>query len=171
MTVVVDSGPFIHLAIVGQFLLLKQYFRKLLIITQVYDEVVVQGQGRPGDPELRQAVRDGWVGVDPVTDPALVQRLTAPNISETDAAVVAYALEKRASLVLADDSDVRELAGREGLSIMGSVGILTQACLEGVFRELKPLLDQLIAAGFHLDPNGRVYQTALKRVGEFFCLS
>lgn len=166
MTVVADSGPLIHLAIVGQFLLLKQYFRKLLIIPQVYDEVVTQGKGRPGDPELRQAVRDGWVAVEPMTDPASVQRLTAPNISETDAAVVAHALEKRATLVLGDDPDVRELAEREGLSVMGSVGILTQARLEGVIHELKPLLDQLVAEGFHLDPNGRVYQDALKRVGE-----
>lgn len=166
MTVVADSGPFIHLAIVGQFLLLQHYFHQLLIIPEVYEEVVTQGKGRPGDPELRQAVRDGWVVVEPVADPALVQRLAAPDISETDAAVVACALEKRARLVLADDPDVRELAEREGLLVMGSVGILTQACLEGVVRELKPLLDQLIAAGFHLDPHGRVYQDALKKVGE-----
>ena len=117
MTVAADSGPFIHLAIVGQFLLLKRYFHKLLIIAQVYDEVVAKGKGMSGDPELRQAVRDGWVAVEPVTDPALVQRLTAPNISETDAAVVACALEKRASLLLADDSGVRELAeGGKGVA-------------------------------------------------------
>ena len=111
MTVVADSGPFIHLAIVGQFLLLKRYFHTLFIIPQVYEEVVTQGKGRPGDPELRQAVRDGWVTIESVTDLALVQRLAAPHISETDAAVVAYALEKKAALVLADDPDVRELAG------------------------------------------------------------
>jgi predicted nucleic acid-binding protein len=166
MTVVADSGPFIHLAIVGQFLLLKHYFHPLLIIPQVYEEVVTQGKGRPGDPELRQAVKDGWVVVEPVADLALGQRLAAPSISETDAAVVACALEKGARLVLADDPDVRELAEREGLSVIGSVGILTQARLGGVVRELKPLLDQLVAAGFHLDPHGQVYQDALKRVGE-----
>lgn len=166
MTVLVDSGPLIHLAIVGQFPLLERYFHKLLIIPQVYDEVVTQGKGRPGEAQLRRAVRNGWVALEPVTDHALVQRLTAPNISETDAAVVACALEKRVVLVLADDSDMRELAEREGLSVMGSVGILTQARLEGVIHELKPLLDQLVTAGFHLDPHGRVYQDALKRVGE-----
>ena len=121
---------------------------------------------QPGDPELRQAVKDGWVVVEPVADSTLVQRLAAPHLSETDAAVVACALEKRASLVLADDPDVRVLAEQEGFSVIGSVGILTQARLEGVVRELKPLLDQLVTAGFHLDPHGRVYQDALKRVGE-----
>lgn len=166
MTVVADSGPFIHLAIVGQFPLLKQYFHKLLVIPQVYDEVVTQGKGRPGDSELHQAVGEGWVVVEPVTDPALVQKLATPNISETDAAIVACALEKKARLVLADDADVRELAGQEGLLVMGSVGILTRARLAEVIHELKPLLDQLIAAGFHLDPNGRVYQDTLRKVGE-----
>ena len=166
MTVVADSGPFIHLAVVGHFLLLKQDFHTLLVIPQVYDEVVTQGRGRPGDAELRQAVSDGWVKIEPVIDPALVQQFAAPNVSETDAAVLACALEKKASLVLADDIEVRRLAEREGLPVMGSVGILTQARLKGAIRELKPLLDQLVSAGFHLDPHGRVYQDALKRVGE-----
>jgi predicted nucleic acid-binding protein len=40
------------------------------------------------------------------------------------------------------------------------------ARLDGVISTLKPLLDQLIASGFHLDPYGRVYQDALRRVGE-----
>jgi len=166
MTVVADSGPLIHLAIVGQFHLLKRYFHELVIIPQVYDEIVTHGKGRPGDTELRQAVRDQWVMVEPVTNPAAAKRLAASNISETDAAVVACAVEKKITLVLADDSDVRDLAEREGLSVMGSVGILTQGRLEGVVHELKPLLDKLVVAGFHIDSNGRVYQDALRRVGE-----
>jgi hypothetical protein len=132
----------------------------------VYDEVVTQGKGRPGDSELRRAVTDGWVVVEPVADLAVVQRLLASNISETDAAVVACALEKRARLVLSDDAEVRRLAEREGLLVTGSVGILIKARLEGVVRELKPLLDQLVTAGFHLDPQGGVYRDALKKVGE-----
>ncbi|MFQ5903964.1 MAG: DUF3368 domain-containing protein [Candidatus Binatia bacterium] len=75
---------------------------------------------------------------------------TLSNISETDAAVVACAVEKKITLVLADDSGVRDLAEREGLSIMGSVGILTQGRLEGAVHELKPLLDKLVVAGFLL---------------------
>jgi predicted nucleic acid-binding protein len=49
---------------------------------------------------------------------------------------------------------------------MGSIGILIRARLEGVIEALKPLLDQLIAAGFHLDPQGHVYREAVQRVGE-----
>ncbi len=80
--------------------------------------------------------------------------------------MVAYALALRAALVMVDDPDVRTLAEEEGLAIMGSVGILIRACLDGLIPELKPLLDQLVAKGFHLDPHGRVYQESLTRVGE-----
>jgi predicted nucleic acid-binding protein len=132
----------------------------------VYDEVATQGKGRPGDSELRQAVKDEWISVEPVTDHTLVKKLTIPNMSETDAAVIACALEKKAGLVLTDDSDVRRLAEREGFSVIGSVDILIRARLEGIINELKPLLDQLVTTGFRLDPNGQVYQDALKRVGE-----
>ncbi|ODS29840.1 MAG: hypothetical protein SCARUB_05058 [Candidatus Scalindua rubra] len=166
MIVVADSGPLIHLSIIGQFFLLKEYLNNVLIIPQVYEEVVTQGKGRPGDSELRQAIKDGWVKVESVTDLALVQGLTSDNISETDAAVVACALEKKANIVLADDSGVRELTESEGLSVIGSVGILVYARQNGLIKNLKTLLHDLVTAGFHLDPNGQVYQSALKRVGE-----
>lgn len=166
MTFVADSGPLIHLALVGQFPLLKRYFHKLLIIPQVYEEVATQGKGRAGDFELREAVTERWIAVEPVKDNALVRRLTLPNVSQTDAAVVACAVENKASLVLTDDSNLRGLAEQEALSVMGSVGILILARLEGVIGELKPFLDRLVAVGFHLEPNGPVYQDALKRVRE-----
>jgi predicted nucleic acid-binding protein len=166
MTVVSDSGPLIHLAIVEHFFLLKQYFHRLLVIPQVYGEVVTQGIGQPGAAELRQAVEEGWIKVESVTDQEAVQRFMTPNISATDATVVACALEKEAALVLADDTDVRGLAAHEGLAVTGTVGLLVRARLDGVISELKPLLDQLVASGFYLDSRGQVYRDALRRVGE-----
>jgi len=53
-----------------------------------------------------------------------------------------------------------------GVPVIGSIGILIRARLDGTIVALKPLLDQLIAAGFHLDPQGQVYREALQRVGE-----
>jgi predicted nucleic acid-binding protein len=50
--------------------------------------------------------------------------------------------------------------------VIGSIGILIRARLDGVIPELKPVLDQLIHGGFYLDPQGTVYHEALKRVGE-----
>jgi uncharacterized protein len=101
-----------------------------------------------------------------VADSALIDRLTVPNLSKTDAAVIAAALTHNATLLLADDIAVRTLAMREGLTVMGTIGILVHARLEGIIDRLQPVLDQLMAFGFYLDPAGRVYQDALRRVQE-----
>jgi predicted nucleic acid-binding protein len=166
MTVVADSGPLIHLAVARQFFLLKRFFDKAIIIPQVYDEVVTQGKGKPGDSELSQALGEGWVVVESVTELTGVRRLVTPRISQTDAAVVACALEREIHLILAYDPDVRELAEQEGLAVIGTVGILVRARLEGILLELRPLLDHLVESGFRLDPKGRIYREALRRVGE-----
>ncbi|MGH8611760.1 MAG: DUF3368 domain-containing protein [Gammaproteobacteria bacterium] len=128
--------------------------------------MVTQGQGRAGDFEVRQALQERWLLVDAAADPALVQRFIAANVSETDAAVIACAVMRKATLLLADDMVVREMARREGLAVMGTVGILVQARVQGFVDRLQPLLDRLIATGFYSDPAGRVYQDALRRVGE-----
>jgi uncharacterized protein len=59
-----------------------------------------------------------------------------------------------------------QLATAYGIRVIGSIGILIRARRDGVITALKPCLDQLIAAGFHLDPQGEVYREALRRVGE-----
>jgi predicted nucleic acid-binding protein len=58
------------------------------------------------------------------------------------------------------------MAGRQGLGVVGTVGIVVKARAEGLVDKLQPLLDRLIARGFYLDPSGQVSQDALRRVGE-----
>ena len=79
--------------------------------------------------------------------------------------VVALAIEQQVPL-LTDDNGVRMLAMAYHVPVIGSIGIVIRARLDGVIPTLKPSLDQLIAAGFHLDPQGHVYREALQRVGE-----
>jgi hypothetical protein len=43
---------------------------------------------------------------------------------------------------------------------------LIRARLDGMIPALQPMLDQLIAERFYLDPQGHVYREALQRVGE-----
>lgn len=138
----------------------------MLIPQQVVEEVVIQGTGHAGSLELQQAIQDQWITVREVADRHVIHRLMTPNISETDAVVIAAALVHQATLLLADDTAVRTRAMREGLAVMGTVGILVQARLEGIIDRLEPVLDQLIAFGFYLDPAGRTYQDALRRVQE-----
>jgi hypothetical protein len=94
-----------------------------------------------------------------------VRQASPPTTSDMDVMVVALAMEQQAAL-LPDDAAVRALAMGQGLSVVGTVGVLTRARLDGVIPVLTPLLDRLIASGFHLDPHGPVSQDAVRTVGE-----
>jgi len=170
MPAVSDSGPFIHLAILQHADLLLYYFQPVLTIPQVYDEVVTQGRDRPSASELATACERGDVRLVDITVPSLIEHVRQlpsdiPPVSDVDMRVVALAIEQRFTL-LTDDNGVRMLAMAHNVSVIGSIGILIRAHRDGVIAALKPLLDQLIAAGFHLDPQGQVYREALQRVGE-----
>ena len=167
-TVASDSGPFIHLATISQFALLSQYFQSVLTIREVYDEVVIQGQGLPGSQELAAACDTGFVQLVQIADPHVVAQLhqcAPPEVSDIDIAVLALATEQQLPL-LADDEPLRVFAKTRGQIVSGTIGILIQARLDHVIPLLKPLLDQLITAGFHLNPQGPVYRDALQQVGE-----
>jgi hypothetical protein len=70
-----DSGPFIHMALLQHTDLLSRYFQPLLTLPQVYDEVVTQGRGRLGAPELATACERGDVRVVEITDPSLIEQI------------------------------------------------------------------------------------------------
>ena len=124
--------------------------------------------GKPGALELAEMYEAGAVQILDIVEQQLGDRLrhaSPPTLSSTDVMVVALAIEQQAAVV-SDDSGVRELAMRESVPVIGSIGILVQARREGAISVLKPLLDQLIAAGFHVNPQGQVYRDALRKVGE-----
>ena len=55
MIVIADSGPIIHLSMVGQLELLPRFYGEICIPRIVYREVVEDGAGLPGSAELRAA--------------------------------------------------------------------------------------------------------------------
>jgi predicted nucleic acid-binding protein len=62
------------------------------------------------------------------------------------------ALEVRAELVILDDRPARRLALGLGLPVVGTMGVLLRAKRTGTIPAVRPLLEQLLRAGFRLSP-------------------
>jgi hypothetical protein len=75
MTVVSDTSVLIHLARIGRFDLLWRLYSEISVPEAVWQETVVEGEGRPGASELKSARASGWVDVVSVDPDSGMRRL------------------------------------------------------------------------------------------------
>ena len=144
--VVSDSSPLIHLSQIGRLSLLKEFFGGLLIPPAVYREVVIEGRGRPGSEEVREA---SWIRVVEIRNNHL-KKLLQFILDEGESEAIALALEANASLVLLDDREARIQAKRLGLQVTGTLGVLLRAKKLGLIKSLREELDKLKETGFRI---------------------
>ena len=144
--VVSDSSPLIHLSQIGRLNLLKDLFRELLIPPALYHEVVIEGRGRPGSEEVREA---SWIRVVKIRNIHL-KKLLQFLLDEGESEVIVLALEVNAGLVLLDDREARLQAKRLGLRVTGTLGVLLRAKKLGLIKSLREELDKLKETGFRI---------------------
>ena len=70
--VIADSTCLIGLSRIGQLELIPKLFQRITIAQAVWDEVVVNGLGRPGSSEVARAE---WIDVQSPTDRLAVEAL------------------------------------------------------------------------------------------------
>ena len=145
--IVVDSACLIGLERIGQLALLPALYGPLLIPPEVAREI---GFAFP------------WLNVETPVNTAFVTTLKL-LVDDGEAEAIALASE-RASRIILDDKQARALAQKLGLNIIGTVGVLVRAKLEGVMPALRPLLDALDANSFRVSKALR--DEALRLAGE-----
>lgn len=131
MTVVVNAGPLIALAKLHQLTLLQSLYQRVSLPAAVHDEVVTRGQGGGHSDAVvvERAIESGWlVIVEPLpsTDP------WNHLLDEGERQVIQVALLQPPAVVLLDDLAARRAAGQLGLTVRGTVGVLTQAYRTGL---------------------------------------
>lgn len=104
-----------------------------------------------------------WLIVKEVSNKALLKALST-QLGAGESAVIALATEVRNAVAVLDDKKARRVAREMGLRMMGTIGLLVKAKLEGVVSQLGPLLGDLDGAGFHLSPE--LHREALRLAGE-----
>ena len=137
--VVSDSSPFVYLATLGRFELLRVIYGQVLIPEAVWIEVAVQGGARPEAVFLRQARVDGWVLVVQVAGPVspLIAKL---DVGEREAILLAH---QRNALLIIDEARGRAVAEQLGVHCVGTIGVLLEAKLRGLIPALRPELEKL----------------------------
>jgi len=155
---VVNSGPLISLARIGQLALLPTLFGEVVSPRAVLDEVT-RDPTLPGAEVLAKAE---WLKIIEASDRDAVERLSAwLDAGESEVLVLAQELKATAAI---DERRGRNLAAALGVPQTGTVGILLLAKSHGVIPAVMPLLDQLGASGVHL--SSRLYEQACRLAGE-----
>lgn len=149
MRAVSDAGPLIHLSWIGHLDLLKALFDEVIVPAAVRDEVLGADPALPGLADLRRAFTAAWLEVRDVGHSAeLTQALAELDPGESQAIVLAKSAA--ADTLLIDERRGRSYAQREGLQVLGTIGILRTARDRGLIPAATPLLDQLRAQGFRV---------------------
>ena len=159
MRIVCNSTVLIALSRIERLWILEKLFGRLIIPTAVHTDVVVRGSGKPGASDVAEA---GWIHVEQVRDTSFVEKLSSV-LHRGEAEAIALAKEIGADLIILDDNLARSTARTGGLNVVGTLGLLRQAKVKGLVTELKPLLDNLKSAGFHM---GDEYYEILEDAGE-----
>jgi uncharacterized protein len=162
MIVVANSTPLIYFAMLSDFDLLRELFGAITIPQAVFEEVVTEGKGQPGEKEVRKA---RWIQVVAVKNQHAVQPLIRKHrMHRGEGEAILLYQQLRAQLLLLDEQRAVEYARGLGMNVMRTGGIYVEAKRLGLIEAIRGRLDQLRQEGFWLKE--RDYERILKEAGE-----
>ena len=161
MKVVSDSSPLITLAKIGTIELLPKLYRTIIISSQVYREVVVTGAGLAGSSEISKAK---WIQVQPVELSSLsAAARQRSGIGEGELSTIVLARRLKAERVLIDDMRARRVAQREGMAVLGCIGVLEDAFNMKLLSDLRGVYLRLLASGAYVER--KILEASLEGLG------
>jgi hypothetical protein len=162
MIVISDSVALIGLSAIGALDLLNRLYGTVIVPDAVYQEVVVQGAGKPGAQAVAAA---SWIQVMTVRNkPDVNQLMNVIKLDRGESEAIVLAQEIGADLILLDEDRARRYARQQQLSITGTAGVLLAAKQQGLIPLVRPLLDALIAAGIFI--GSALYNRTCQLAGE-----
>jgi len=136
---------------------------RLEILPTLYQDVIIPQE--VGD-ELRRfhAALPPFIRVLNVTDRTRLAKLET-ELDRGEAAAISLMLEGKGDLLLMDERRGRKVAIREGLAVVGVIGVLLEARQRGIIASLAGVIQELEQkAGFRI--SSRLKQLVLQAAGE-----
>jgi predicted nucleic acid-binding protein len=164
--VIADAGPLIALARIEALYLLRQLFGRVCITTTVRDEILPAKAAFADADLLVRALAEGWIDV--VEVPQADYRPLNPGVDAGEASSIQVAKHWSeagdAVLLVMDDRAGRLEAKSRGLALIGSAAVIGLAKTEGLVPAARPLLEQMVAAGYFIGPT--IVSAVLSDLGE-----
>lgn len=153
MIVVSDTSAISALLDIGQIDLLSAIYRDVLIPEAVEREL------RVAHTQFPSSIRTM-----PIVDRAFCSRLLV-ELDEGEAEAIVLAKELNADDLLIDEAKGRRVAVREGVHVIGLLGVILEAKLRGLTPSVRKIIEQLEnEVHFHIgDP---IKETILREAGE-----
>jgi uncharacterized protein len=156
--VVCNTGPVLALSRVSRLDLLATVFPALVVPTAVRDEL------RMGLTASESRLAE-WLQQVSVQEPgSLPDVFLAAELDAGEAAVITLARESGAGVVMDERKGRRIAAMAYGLHVVGTGRILLEAKERGLVNHVKPLVEEMHAAGYFLSE--RIKQHLLREAGE-----
>jgi hypothetical protein len=137
-----NSGPLIHLALVGLLDLVFKLYDVILIPQSVYDEIVVKGK-EEGDSDaiiLEQAIINEKIKVEKIKKEN--RNITSSKLHQGEINAILLALQSKVEIILLDDEEARIFARKLKINVKGTLGILIEF-LNNSFLELEEAIQYL----------------------------
>ena len=137
-----NSGPLIHLTIVGLLELVFKLYDVILIPQSVYNEIVVKGkeEGHSDAIILEQAISNEKIKVEKVK--ADTQKISTSKLHQGEINAILLALQSEVEIILLDDEEARIFARKLKIKVKGTLGILIEL-LKQKFLKLEEALKYL----------------------------
>ena len=142
MIVVADTSPLNYLVLIGAVGVVEPLYRRILMPESVVGEL--QNPATPSAVRDRIAQPPPWCEICPDPPPDLSLQF----LDAGERAAIALAVSIHAQRLLIDDWDGRCEAERRQLAVTGTLGVLAQARLRGLFK-FEDALAQLRNTNFY----------------------
>ncbi|HKQ09450.1 MAG TPA: DUF3368 domain-containing protein [Blastocatellia bacterium] len=156
--VISDTSPLQYLFQANLLELLQKLYGQITIPEAVLNEITA---GHTLGIRLPDLTAVSWIQVRQVRDPA--SRPLASDLGAGERDVLALAIETADSLVLLDDALARRHAKLLKIAFTGTLGVLLKAKAQRHLPAITPVIDELEALGFRLDPSTRIAVLELAR--------
>jgi predicted nucleic acid-binding protein len=132
---------------------------RLHLLEQLYQQLVI-----PGAVAREWGIAiPSWMTIQPVQNQPLIHALHL-QVGLGEAEAIALALETAATRLILDDLRARRVAASFSIPVTGTVGVVLRAKQQGLVPLVRPVFDDLQAAGFWI--SGALLQQALQLAGE-----